>query len=121
MTKKSQTRGSDATPLGVAAVVMMLVCCAGPAVLAGGGLAALGGGLAAVGGFLSNPRTILSGLVVAGTGLLALLLRRRNTRHGTPGEDSCDLSGTAQVTAARPRGDSRPDERHLLGRSDDEP
>lgn len=95
MSKKTQTQGSGATAaLGVGAVAVMLVCCAGPALLVGGGLAALGGALAAVGGFLSSPLTIVTGLVIAGVGLLALLRRRHTVREGScprpDGSDSID-------------------------------
>lgn len=96
MTKKTPSQGLGASSvLGIGAVAAMVLCCLGPALLVGGGLAALGGGLAAVGGFLSSPLTVVTGLALAGAGLL-VMLRRRARR-----EDACCAPGT------RPGSDSR--------------
>lgn len=90
MTTEPRTGGSGGTTaLGVGAVAAMLLCCLGPALLVGGGLAAAGGTLAAIGGFLSSPITVVSGLVLAGVGLIALLRRRGSSR-----DDSCCLPGS---------------------------
>ncbi len=73
MTQKSKQQGSPGTTaLGVGAVALMVLCCVGPALLVGGGLAALGG-------FLSNPAVVIAGLVLLGAALIVFVRRHRGS------------------------------------------
>lgn len=73
-------------PGGVAAVVgaglLMVVCCAGPLLLAGGALGA-------VGGALRNPWLITVGVVVLLIGAAYALLCRVRRRRGARPQDCC--------------------------------
>jgi hypothetical protein len=70
MTKTSrQSTGGSGAALGVGAVLLLVLCCAGPALIAGGALAA-GGRL------LSSPVVTVAGLAVAVGGVALVLFRR---------------------------------------------
>jgi mercuric ion transport protein len=68
--------GRGATALSLGAAVLVIVCCAGPALLAAGVLGA-------VGGFLANPWVIAAAV---GLAILAVTLVARRRSHG---EDCC--------------------------------
>ncbi|GEM_PF-1514642 len=76
--KKSPERGMTLAALG--AGLLIVVCCAGPALIVGGALGALGG-------VLRNPWLIASGVV----GLLAAVgyTARRHVDHSHRGTDNC--------------------------------
>lgn len=65
------TRGATQAGLGFGAVALMLLCCAGPALLAAGALGSLGA-------FLGNRLVILVGSVVAAAAVIGV--GRRHSR-----------------------------------------
>ncbi len=88
------TRGAAQAGLGFGAVVLMLLCCAGPALLAAGALGSLGA-------FLGNPLVILAGSVVAAAAVIGV--GRRHSRgaaccppehDGRPGHDDARHAGS---------------------------
>jgi mercuric ion transport protein len=72
MTRRSRAP-SDAA-LGLGAVVLVALCCAGPA-LVGAGL------LGALGGVLGNPLVIAAAVVLAAGAVIAALGRRRSAQR----------------------------------------
>jgi hypothetical protein len=88
--------------LGVAAAAIMVVCCLGPALL-------IGGGLAATAGVLAVPTVGLLGIATAAVGG-AWFLRRRHR----PGDGACctpqHQGGTSQGAASQ-GGEKMPSER----------
>lgn len=75
--KETKASKSDAA-LGVGAVAAMVLCCAGPLLIAGGALGAIGG-------FFSNPLVIAVGVALIGVALVAAV-----KRSGRGGDDCCD-------------------------------
>ncbi|MGH9176978.1 MAG: hypothetical protein ACRD0N_00285 [Acidimicrobiales bacterium] len=87
------TRGAAQAGLGFGAVALMLLCCAGPALLAAGALGSLGA-------ILGNPLVILAGSVVAAAAVIGA--GRRHSRgaacctskhDGRPGHDEARQHG----------------------------
>lgn len=74
---------------GVGAAVLMIVCCAGPALVAAGALAG-------VGGFLGNPWLIAAAVVLVAAGITAIVRRRRSGRDAC-----CPPTGSPQTPADR--------------------
>lgn len=84
--------GAGAAGLGIGAVMLMVLCCAGPALLAGGVLTA-------VGTWLTNPWVIAAGAVIA---LSAVALAVHHRRAQTPCNvtDPCDRRDDCRDTHA---------------------
>lgn len=61
---------------GIGAALLMIVCCAGPVLIAAGALGALGG-------FLGSPWVIAAAVSVAAAAVMTVFLRRRS------GRDAC--------------------------------
>lgn len=68
--------GTGMAAAGIGAAVLMIVCCAGPVLIAAGALAG-------VGGFLGNPWVIGAAVVVGVVAVAAVVRRRRS------GRDAC--------------------------------
>jgi hypothetical protein len=87
------TRGAVQAGLGFGAVALMVLCCAGPALLAAGALGSLGA-------FLGKPLVILAGSVVAAAAVIGVG-RRQCTgaaccppeHEGRPGHDDARQRG----------------------------
>lgn len=82
-------QGPGGILLAIGAVFLAVTCCAGPALLAGGGLVLLGG-------VLGNPVVLAIAVLVLAGAVLYTLRRRARARSGTHG-----LSGAADREAGR--------------------
>jgi hypothetical protein len=80
--------GMAAVGIGGAAV-LMIVCCAGPALIAAGALAGIGG-------FLGNPWVIAAAAVVLVAAVTAVIRRRRPSRDAC-----CPPTGSKKTPADR--------------------
>jgi len=98
MNNDSQNRPSD-TAIGVGAVILIGLCCAGPVLVAAGALGAIGS-------FLGNPVVILAAVVLAGAGVVAAVRRRLSPRD----------AGCCEPSDQRPSHER--DERGSVGASD---
>lgn len=74
--------------LGIGAGLLMVLCCAGPALVAGGALGA-------VGRVLGNPVVVVAGIAVAAIGVVTVLARRGRAQH-----DCCPPSNGHRATSA---------------------
>ncbi|MFC9543036.1 hypothetical protein ACFTXK_00060 [Streptomyces sp. NPDC056956] len=87
-----ETSGTVAA--GIGATVLMIICCAGPALIAAGALAGIGG-------FLGNPWVITTAVVALAAAVAAVVRRRRSGRSAC-----CPPTRTEGDTRAA--ADSRP-------------
>ncbi|MFF4544016.1 hypothetical protein [Streptomyces sp. NPDC001435] len=95
-THRSPRRDRESSGLGMAAAgigaaLLILVCCAGPALVAAGVLGALGG-------FLGNPWVIAAAALLLLTAVTAVVRRRRSGRSAC-----CPPTGSPQASADRDR------------------
>jgi mercuric ion transport protein len=93
----TNTRSHNA--VGIGAVVAMVLCCIGPALVAAGALGA-------VGGLLGNPGVVVAGAAVAAAAVVAAVRRRQRgdpSCRPAPGPDLADVDeqGTQPEHAAR--------------------
>ncbi|OEV03124.1 hypothetical protein [Streptomyces oceani] len=71
-----ESSGTGMAAAGIGAAVLMIVCCAGPALIAAGALAGIGA-------FLGNPWVIAAAVVLLVATVTAVVRRRRS------GRDAC--------------------------------
>nr|WP_024127515.1 hypothetical protein [Streptomyces sp. F12]AHE40251.1 merT [Streptomyces sp. F12] len=71
--RDQESSGTGMAAAGIDAAVLMIVCCAGPALVAAGTLGALGG-------FLGNPWVIAAAIVVLVAAVTAVVRRRHSGR-----------------------------------------
>ncbi|MES4829864.1 hypothetical protein ABVB25_22290 [Streptomyces anthocyanicus] len=74
---------------GIGAALLMIVCCAGPALIAAGALAGIGG-------FLGNPWVITAAVLLLVAAVTAVVLRRRAGRDAC-----CPPTGSAKNSSDR--------------------
>ena len=79
-----EPRTGGAFALGTGAVLLMVICCAGPALLATGVAASV---LAAIGAWVSNPWVIAVAVALPGT--VTTVVIRRTLRRRAEGGDNC--------------------------------
>ncbi|WP_236240211.1 phage holin family protein [Streptomyces sp. CC228A] len=87
---------------GIGVVVLMVLCCAGPALIVSGALAGFGA-------WLGNPWVIATAVLIA-AGTAAFVARRRTHHHASccPPADSADQDGRADEAAKQGPNDRRP-------------
>lgn len=89
MTSKHDDRPGGGLLLGAGAVLLMVLCCALPLLIAGGVLAS-------VGGLLGNPWAIGTGIALLV--LVVLVVAHRRTRHDNTDHDCCPPTNLAHPT-----------------------
>lgn len=100
----SEPSGVGVAAAGIAAAFLVIVCCAGPALIAAGALGAIGG-------FLGNPWVIAAVLLVLAAAVTAAVRRRRAGRDAC-----CPPAGSTRSAPGRdrphvPADQERPDPR----------
>lgn len=70
---QSEPSGAGMAAAGIGAALLMIACCAGPALLAAGALGAIGG-------FLGNPWVIAAAVLVLAAAVTTVVRRRRGQR-----------------------------------------